>query len=914
MKVTKRILVIMLTLVGIGTGAWADGTPDGAFTINSDGDQVVFSKGNLQYQASTNTWRFAENQYDYIGNAAGNTSPSDSQTAWIDYFNWGTSGYNHGANCYQPWSTSTSRSNYYAYGSSSKNLYDAKDDDSMRGQADWGYNAISNGGNTENSGWRTLTKDEWAYIMTSRTDSYKYAKGTIHNTNGLILFPDGFTPPSGISISNANTADAGYTSYSDTDWSALEAAGCVFLPATGLRNGTKIDEVGSVGNYWSGTYMNGDRVYNIRFDGSSLKLENDGDRQNGFPVRLVKKYSSLEQDADGYYLLGSVQNWIDFAEIVNSGTNTAANARMTADIDLGDDQTYISPTWYGEFSDKHYHGTFDGQGYTLTVHYSSSNMWHTPFSQTSGATIMNLHVAGTITSTSSEPSHMSGLISNSAGNDVIKNVWVSAAITGGNNSWIECGAFVGCNNCGNTTITDCLFTGSITTAGGHNGCFAGWVQSYSPSSITTTNCLSVGTFSLGSDNSVSRGTLSNCYIKSYPASIPYEMQIRDAQLADGTIAYKLQGGRADLVWGQRIGIDEEPVLTNDESYRVYKSKNGGYTNDPDEAYLGSLQKDETDGYYLIGNVWDWIAFADIINSGENASANAKMTADIDLGDDQTMIGCTSSTPYQGTFDGQGHMLTVNINATGKYVAVFRYVNGATIQGVHVEGSLHSDRVGLGGLVGSGPNTTVRQCWVSAYLITDEVGGGERHSIGGIFSEPGESGLMEDCLFDGTIAEQNNHFCGGFSNYSRSAVTIRNSLNLGTFPVADSYYSSETATFIRTDAGAGGSHVLENLFYLNSFGIPQGTQVTAETLADESVTMALNADRTGDEAPWVQQGDQPMLKVFASEGGIITGIDNGQRSKGIGQRDGWYTIDGRKLYGKPMKKGIYINNGNKVVIK
>ena len=295
------------------------------------------------------------------------------------------------------------------------------------------------------------------------------------------------------------------------------------------------------------------------------------------------------------------------------------------------------------------------------------------------------------------------------------------------------------------------------------------------------------------------------------------------------------------------------------------------------------------------------------------NVNARMTADIDLGDDQTMIGNTSSTPYRGTFDGQGHTLTVNINATGKYVAVFRYVDGATIQGVHVAGSLHSDEVGLGGLVGSGPNTTVRQCRVSAYLITGKIDGGERHSIGGVFSEPGESGLMEDCLFDGTIADQNNHFCGGFSNYSRSAVTIKNSLNLGTFPSSNSGYYSETATFIRTDAGAGGSHVLENLFYLNSFGVPQGTQVTVETLADKSVTTSLNADRTGDEAPWVQQGSQPMLKIFVPDSGISTGIDNGQRSKGFGQRDGWYTIDGRKLSGKPAKKGIYINNGNKVIL-
>ena len=260
---------------------YPEGAIRGKFSVSAT-KTVYFSKGNLQYQASTNTWRFSENQYDYIGNAAGNTAPSSSQEAWIDLFNWGTSGYNHGANCYQPWSTNTNYGDYYAYGSSTKNLYDDS------GKADWGYNAISNGGNTENSGWRTLTKDEWAYLINTRSGGYRYAKGTIHSNNGFIIFPDGFTLPDGISISDPNTTVAGYTSYSDADWTTLEACGCVFLPATGMRHGTTVSEYGSVGNYWSSTYRDENTVYNIRFDGSSLKLENDGDRRNGFPVRLVK--------------------------------------------------------------------------------------------------------------------------------------------------------------------------------------------------------------------------------------------------------------------------------------------------------------------------------------------------------------------------------------------------------------------------------------------------------------------------------------------------------------------------------------------------------------------------------------------------------------------------------------------------
>ena len=86
-------------------------------TINSSGDKVSFAPGNLQYQATTNTWRFAPNQWDAIGND--NQNVAEDYSGWIDMFAWGTSGYNHGALYYQPWSqhSSTTYSNgYYAYG------------------------------------------------------------------------------------------------------------------------------------------------------------------------------------------------------------------------------------------------------------------------------------------------------------------------------------------------------------------------------------------------------------------------------------------------------------------------------------------------------------------------------------------------------------------------------------------------------------------------------------------------------------------------------------------------------------------------------------------------------------------------------------------------------------------------------
>ena len=67
-----------------------EGVLPGLFSV-SETEQIRFSQGNLQYQASTNSWRFAENQYDIIG--ADNSNISDSYDGWIDLFGWATSGY-----------------------------------------------------------------------------------------------------------------------------------------------------------------------------------------------------------------------------------------------------------------------------------------------------------------------------------------------------------------------------------------------------------------------------------------------------------------------------------------------------------------------------------------------------------------------------------------------------------------------------------------------------------------------------------------------------------------------------------------------------------------------------------------------------------------------------------------------------
>ena len=264
-----------------------NGASNAVFSV-AEGRTVHFSSGNLQYQASTDTWRFAEHQYDYVGSTNSNISLSNSD--WIDLFGWGTSGWNSGANAYQPWATST---NYWDYYPGSSYTYDLT---GTYANADWGvYSAISNGGN-QTGMWRTLTKDEWSYLLNSRAASTvsgvanaRYAKAVVNGTNGVVVFPDNFTMPSGMSYpSDINTSSAPFNNtYTESQWNQMEDAGCIFFPAAGYRDGTEVGSVGAYGGYWSSTYDDGFDAYIMDFNVDGLYVY--GNRRNyGRSVRLVR--------------------------------------------------------------------------------------------------------------------------------------------------------------------------------------------------------------------------------------------------------------------------------------------------------------------------------------------------------------------------------------------------------------------------------------------------------------------------------------------------------------------------------------------------------------------------------------------------------------------------------------------------
>ena len=260
-----------------------EGALPGRFSV-SEGRQVYFSKGNLQYQASTGTWRFAEHQNDFVGKD--NEKISESYTGWIDLYGWATSGYDHGAVNWQPWSgnqVAQSDPLHFAYGDASYNL------DDLTGQADWGYNAISNGGNKENIGWHTPSRDDWVYLLFVRSTASgaRFAKAMVGDTNGLVLLPDNWRVTT-YQLNSVNTIELGYNNnlISLSDWQqVLEPSGAVFLPDAGVRtiNGIYIN-----GYYHSSSHVI-DKAYQMSFGGGHIGVEITGHRGDGLSVRLVRE-------------------------------------------------------------------------------------------------------------------------------------------------------------------------------------------------------------------------------------------------------------------------------------------------------------------------------------------------------------------------------------------------------------------------------------------------------------------------------------------------------------------------------------------------------------------------------------------------------------------------------------------------
>ncbi|MBR1516837.1 MAG: hypothetical protein IJ620_01650 [Bacteroidales bacterium] len=236
-----------------------DGVLMGEFSV-SGAKKVRFSQGNLQYAASgrhavadggtkSGTWRFAPSQYN---------ESVDNKGQWLSLHEWNSTGCN---------------------------------DDGTLGDAcfDWGlYNAISNGGNMPGQ-WRLLTIDEWNYLRSQRRDARnKFAFASVDGHAGMVLLPDSWQLPADLYFVPGAARGFATNIYDAGQWSAMEAAGAVFLPASGNSNAGQVNNAGTYGSYWSSSLKSNGSIYSLDFYGTGIQTT--GNQPSiGQSVRLVQE-------------------------------------------------------------------------------------------------------------------------------------------------------------------------------------------------------------------------------------------------------------------------------------------------------------------------------------------------------------------------------------------------------------------------------------------------------------------------------------------------------------------------------------------------------------------------------------------------------------------------------------------------
>ena len=190
---------------------------------------------------------------------------------------------------------------------------------------------------------------------------------------------------------------------------------------------------------------------------------------------------------------------------------------------------------------------------------------------------------------------------------------------------------------------------------------------------------------------------------------------------------------------------------------------------------------EVGGVYQIGTADDLIAFAELVNGG-NAYANAVLTADIDKGTDLTMIG-KDGVDYQGTFDGQGH--TITINATNTYeetkdeyqgTAIFRNVGAnALIQNLKVQGTIVTNQKLAAGIA-VWNRGTIRGCYIDVSVDSSVgVDGDGDATHGGVCGVAYQGAMIENTLSKFTISGAKTVNCGGIVGWCDGRTNIINCL-------------------------------------------------------------------------------------------------------------------------------------------
>ena len=408
-----------------------------------------------------------------------------------------------------------------------------------------------------------------------------------------------------------------------------------------------------------------------------------------------------------------------------------------------------------------YTGDFDGDGHTISGLYFNDESRSAVglFGMANGTSTYRarIHDVGVKDSYFYGNTHVGGICGDLAKGQMW-NCWNAATVQA--KSGVVGGMAGSCYY--SAFISGCYNIGKVYGTGEYGG-ICGAVASSNIADHSLSNCVSLDT---------------KC-IKAYtlatgcPESKVSNVFIKDANaFASGEVCWILNGYQPSDHWRQKLMQNSYPTLTGD--YFVYKKTNTNeyYNSDDDNRISGSGTQDDP---YRIGNCFELLRFADIVNT-QNRAACGILTTDITMNtgvldsdgnlnsgrifETWTPIG-GEGYGYQGEFDGAGHTISgLYINdASMDCAALFgKIVNSANIHDLGVQDSYFRGNIWVAGICGDFAGGTIENCWNGATVI----GCHSSPTAGGIAGSCWKNASVSGCFNIGKISVESNNknLCGG----------------------------------------------------------------------------------------------------------------------------------------------------------
>ena len=582
--------------------------------------------------------------------------------------------------------------------------------------------------------------------------------------------------------------------------------------------------------------------------------------------------SHFKQTGTDEYTIKTANGWNWFCYALNSGLVADGFSGKTVKLDAD-----ISSSEMAGMSGHPFKGTFDGQGNTLTFNLQASEGYSAPFHYTNGATISNLNVTGLIEGNDISP--LAGLVGKATGNITISNCHVSTQISTTHSGAAWHGGVIAFWDDSNVkcTITGCVYDGLIYNPNVANAtyyCFGFLGNSWgSNMDITFTDCLyapvayGTGKNTLGDE----------CYTFVYPNSSP---------------TYNMTNCYYTRNLGKRQGRPAATATVAPANLGNAMTDHGmvdGYKNGflYDDNYYTPKYGDAVVEYRFN----EWNERADVTINGTNNQGTGVNVVGVNITEE---VGNIKSVTYNRPFNTAQAATVIlpfnyicNGNEGGKFYGFKEVVYD---EGLHKWVCTMQEP-------GNTAVTTLTANTPYVFMPNDAA----TMAFPNISSMTGgvvtlQPTTANDGLYGGATTDAAWNFHGTYKGKSWAVVSNDYGFAAQSGTEAGGAATVDAGQFVR--------------FTTNAFIKPMRCYLSYVGTSAPAPARGMTRSASGDDLP------QSITVRLVSRSGETTAIGTLDTKTGELSFDSeaWYTIDGVRLSGKPSRKGIYINNGKKIVIK